>query len=198
NRSINSPAAFSGHVYNAIASMLGYPNAEPVGSPAEHITHTVSLAIFLVIYMLLCWRIIRKPERINSLRGMIGWMAVTWLIYCALGSPWFWPWYIVTFFGLFALIETKVNYDSQGMTTYFVRLLTFSMFIIYCFNSWGPTHSFIPGFPGFEWSYLNGLLVWAIPLIGAILLPKVRASRSNASPLKNSRMDGHSTLNTPH
>ncbi|HYA99506.1 MAG TPA: hypothetical protein VED37_04745 [Ktedonobacteraceae bacterium] len=87
----------------------------------------------------------------------------------------------MTFFGLFALIETEARYVSQGIVTYFVRLLAFSMFLIYCLNSWGPTHNFVPGFPGFEWSYLNGLLVWGIPLIGALMLPKVRDARVNTS-----------------
>ncbi len=181
-RSMNSPAAFVGHLYNAIVSMLGYPIAEPIGSPAEHVTRTVSLGIFLAFYLLLCWRIIRKPARVSTMRSMIGWMTITWLTYCILGSSWFWPWYVVTFFGLFALIETSAKYDSRNFTTYFVRLLTFSMFIIYCLNSWGPTRSFVPGFPGFKWSYLNGLFVWGIPLIGAIILSKVRDTRINASP----------------
>ncbi|HXZ03373.1 MAG TPA: hypothetical protein VEH81_00995 [Ktedonobacteraceae bacterium] len=182
NRSINSPAAFAGHLYDAIVNNLGFPLGETIGSPAERVTHSITLGIFLVIYVVLCYRIIRKPARISTLRGMIGWMAVTWLIYCAFGSPWFWPWYIVTFFGLYALIETTTSKYSQGIVLYFVRLLTLSMFIIYCLNSWGPTHSYIPGFPSFEWSYLNGLLVWGLPLIGAIILSKVRDGRLNASP----------------
>jgi len=181
-RSMNSPAAFVGHLYNAIVSMLGYPIAEPIGSPAEHVTRTLSLGIFLVIYLLLCYRIIRKPALISTLRGMIGWMAVTWLAYCALGSPWFWPWYVVTFFGLYALIETSTSYDNRGLVTYFVRLLTFSLFIIYFLNSWAPIHSFVPGLPGFLWSYLNGLFVWILPLTGAIILSRVKDIRFKVSP----------------
>jgi hypothetical protein len=180
-RSVNSPAAFAGHLYNAIVNNLGYPLGETIGSPAERITRILSLVLFLAIYVLQCYRIIRKPARMSTLRGIIGWMAITWLLYCALGSPWYWPWYIVTFFGLFALIETEANYNSHSFATYFVRILTFSIFLIYCFNSWGPTHSFIVGLPGFQWSYLNGLLVWAIPLIGALILPKVRFTRMNIS-----------------
>ena len=181
-RSMNSPAAFVGHLYNAIVSILGDPIAEPIGSPAEHATHTLSLGIFLVIYLLLCYRIIRKPARISTLRGMIGWMAVTWLVYCALGSPWFWPWYVVTFFGLYALIETSTSYDNRGIVTYFVRLLTFSLFFIYFLNSWAPIHSFVPGLPGFLWSYLNGLFVWIFPLTGAIILSRVKDIRFKVSP----------------
>jgi hypothetical protein len=181
-RSMNSPSAFVGHLYNAIVSMLGYPIAEPIGSPAEHITRIISLAMFLVIYLLLCFRIIRKPARVNTLRGMIGWMTVTWLVYCVLGSPWFWPWYVVTFFGLYALIEASTSYENRGIVTYFVRLLTFSLFIIYFLNSWAPIHTYVPGLPGFLWSYLNGLCVWSLPLLGAIILSKVKDIRFKASP----------------
>jgi len=113
---------------------------------------------------------------------MIGWMAVTWLVYCALGSPWFWPWYVVTFFGLYALIETSTSYDNRGVATYFVRLLTFSLFIIYFLNSWAPIHSFVPGLPGFLWSYFNGLCVWGFPLIGAIFLSRVKDIRFKVFP----------------
>jgi hypothetical protein len=175
-RSMNSPADFVGHFYNAIVSTLGYPMGEPIGSPAEHVTHTLSMGIFLVIYLLLCWRVMRRPARINTLHSMISWMAVAWLTYCALGSPWFWPWYIVTFFGLYALIESSTRYDNQGTVMYFMRLLIFSMLSIYLLNIWGPSHSFVPGFPGFAWSYLSGLCAWSLPLIGVAILVKVRVA----------------------
>jgi hypothetical protein len=183
SRSMNSPANFLGHFYNAIAAMLGFPIGEPVGSPAEHITHTLSMGLFMVIYLLLCWRVIRKPGRISTVQGLIRWMAIVWLTYCAFGSPWFWPWYIVTFFGLYALIEASVGRGNQGIGTYFVRLLIFSMLSIYCFTTWGPSNSFVPGLPGFEWSYFSGLFVWGLPLIGAALLVRVRSGRVNNRPL---------------
>ncbi|HEX9132587.1 MAG TPA: hypothetical protein VF844_09860 [Ktedonobacteraceae bacterium] len=178
-RSMNSPADFLGHVYNAIAGTLGYPIGEPIGSPAERLTHTLSMGIFVVFYLLLCWRVMRKPGRISTLRDLICWMAVAWLAYCAFGSPWFWPWYIVTFFGLYALIEASPGHDNRGLGSYFVRLLIFSMLSIYCFNAWGPSNSFVPGLPGFEWSYLSGLCAWGLPLIGVALLVRVRGVRMN-------------------
>ncbi len=176
SRSMNSPVDFLGHFYNAIVGMLGYPLGEPIGSPAERILHTLSMGIFVVIYLLLCWRVIRQPGRISTLRGLIGWMAVVWLAYCAFGSPWFWPWYIVTFFGLYALIEASPSYDNLGFGRYFARLLIFSMLSIYCFNAWGPSNSFVPGLPGFEWSYFSGLFVWGLPLIGVALLARARGA----------------------
>ncbi len=182
-RSMNSPADFLGHFYNAIAGTLGFPIGVPVGSPAEHITHTLSMGLFVVIYLLLCWRVIRKPGRISTAQGLIRWMAVVWLAYCAFGSPWFWPWYIVTFFGLYALIEALSGLGNQGIGAYFVRMLIFSMLSIYCFTAWGPSNSFVPGLPGFEWSYFSGLFVWGLPLIGAALLVRVRSGKVNNRPL---------------
>lgn len=179
-RSMNSPADFLGHFYNAIAGTLGYPIGEPISSPAERITHTLSIGVFVVIYLLLCWRVMRKPGRINTLRGLIRWMAVAWLAYCAFGSPWFWPWYIVTFFGLYALIEAWPVHDNRGLGISFVRLLIFSMLSIYCFNAWGPSNSFVPGLPGFEWSYLSGLFAWGLPLLGVALLVRDRGVRVNS------------------
>jgi hypothetical protein len=97
------------------------------------------------------------------------------LLYCALGTPWSWPWYAVTFFGLYALLEAyqegnKVNSDVQWRYLRLrlplaVRLLSFSMLTLYCFYAWGPQHSFVPGLPGFEWAYLSGLWVWLLPLL---------------------------------
>jgi hypothetical protein len=181
--STNSLADFLGHFYNAMAGALGYQIGLPVGSPSERIMHTLSMGIFVTIYALLCWRVIRKPELINTPRGLIRWMAVAWLAYCVFGSPWFWPWYIITFFGLFALIEASRSEDgalldlvpwpwSTGTLIFFVRLLTFSMLCIYCFFTWGLYHSFVPALPGFEWSYFSGLWTWAFPLIGVIILMK--------------------------
>jgi hypothetical protein len=199
-RSINSPAAFAGHIYNAIANASGYPLGASIGSPAERITHTISMGIFVVTYLLLCWRSIRRPGNISTLQGLIRWMAIVWLIYCALGSPWFWPWYLVTFFGLFALIEASpraygVVFNripwSFEVEIFFVRLLTFSLLSMYCFTTWGLTNSFVPGLPGFQWSYLSGLWVWILPLIGAAVLANVRGpkdKRGHSAPQK-----GHAT-----
>ncbi len=180
-RSINTVADFLGHLYNGIMGAFGYPIGALIGSPAERFMHILSMGIFVIIYVLLCWRLIRKPERIGSPQGLIRWMAVTWLVYCALGSPWYWPWYIVTFFGLYALIEASPGDDGTlfdlvpwpgGINTYFVRMLTLSMLTLNCFFTWGPYYSFVPGLPGFKWSYLSGPWAWVLPLIIVALLIK--------------------------
>src|SRR5258708_7782338 len=108
---------------------------------------------------------------------VICWMAVVWLAYCDTGAPWFWPWYMTTFFGLYALLEgsdQEALFDFipwlAGRSTLFVRLFAFSMFSLCCFFSWGPQRSFVPGLPGFQWSYFGGIWAWALPLLGSILL----------------------------
>lgn len=187
-RTINTPADFLGHFYNSILRDFGKPIGAPIGSPAERIVHTLSMGTFVIIYMLLCWQVIRRPGRISNVQGLIRWMAVTWLVYCALGSPWFWPWYLVTFFGLYALIEASPG-DGNALfdfvrwpartETYFMRLLPFSMLSLYCFFVWGTSHTPIPGLPGFELSYLSGLWAWGLPLVAVALL--VRGSKVQAS-----------------
>jgi hypothetical protein len=190
-RTINTPADFLGHFYNSIMVDFGYPIGAPIGSPAERIMHTLSLSIFVIIYMLLCWRVIRRSGRISNVQGLLRWMAITWLVYCALGSPWFWPWYIITFFGLYALIEASSEDGNAlfdlvrwpaGTETYFMRLLSFSMLSLYCFFVWGTSHSFVPGLPGFEWSYLSGLWAWVLPLVAVALLNKRPPGRPQGSP----------------
>ena len=96
-------------------------------------------------------------------------MALVWILYCAIGSPWFYPWYLVTFFGLFALIEATSQRDQWLF--YFLqlplatRILAFSMLGQYCFYTWGALHTLIPLLPGFLWSYLSGLWIWILPLL---------------------------------
>jgi hypothetical protein len=205
SRNINTLAAFLGQFYNAVAAALGAPLAPPVGSPAEHFMHLASMALFLVLYGVLCWQALHKPYWLRTLpagetmaraepshRGQTGattlrvlvrWWAIVELLYCALGTPWSWPWYAVTFFGLYALFEAyqernEMNSDVQWSwlggreksALYIrlplaVRLLSFSMLTLYCFYAWGPQYSFVPGLPRFEWAYFSGLWVWLLPLL---------------------------------
>jgi hypothetical protein len=191
-RSIGSLADFLGHFYNAIVRDLGFPMGTSIGSPAEHLSHTLSLVIFVIIYMLLCWRILRAPQRISTLQSLVRWMALVWLVYCAIGSSWFWPWYITTFLGLFALMEAVPGANDQWFDialpriftgnnfVRLVRLFSFSMLGLYCFFTWGPLHTFLPGLPGFQWSTFSGLWTWVLPLAAtALLLRKARANTAN-------------------
>lgn len=196
-RTINTlPDTFS-HLYNGIVADFGFPVGAPIGSPAEHFLHTLTMGIFVLIYAGLCWQILREPATLRSVHGLVRWLAVTWLLYCAIGSPWFWPWYMITFFGLYALFEaskpaqvvleeeyTRPISRQASISRMFkqfqtlllhpkvVRLFAFSMFTLYCFTTWGPLHSFVPGLPGFQWSYLDGIWGWLLPLAGLALARK--------------------------
>lgn len=191
SRAINTlPDAFS-HLYNGVVATLGFPVGAPIGSPAEHFLHTLSMGLFVLIYAALGWQIWRNPHRLRNLHGLVRWMALIWLLYCAVGSPWFWPWYMVTFFGLYALFESskpaqvyleesfvsRAKFRPASLSRWFeqmqtlllqprvVRMLTFSMLTLYCFTTWGPQHTFIPFLPDFAWSYFSGLWAWMLPLL---------------------------------
>ena len=182
-RTISTPADFLAHFYNGMAALFGYALAAPVGSPAERFMHTFSMGIFVLLYLVMLWRALRAPWHMATLHALVRWMAVVWLLYCAIGSPWFWPWYIVTFFGLFALLEASDEDNEEKVfpwkfwplsTPWMARLLVFSMLSLYCFMTWGPLHTFIPGFPGFQWSFLGSLWAWLLPLVGTVLLIRLR------------------------
>jgi hypothetical protein len=184
-RSINSLSEFLAHLYNAIVAQLGFPLGAAIGSPAEHLIHTLSLLLFVLIYCLLCWRTIRAPGSISTISGLTRWMAMVWLLYCVIGSPWFWPWYMATFFGLYAVIEASSDRPYVFLNwlpwPLMVRLLAFSMLSLYCFIAWGPRYSFVPGLPGFQWSRFGGLWIWVVPLLGValVLWRKHRLTRDN-------------------
>jgi|GEM_PF-535455 len=194
-RTINTFADFLAHSYNSIAGLFGNLSGAPVGSPAEHFMHTFSTGIFVLLYLVMLWRMVRAPWKFRSLHGLVYWMAVTWIVYCAIGSPWFWPWYLVTFFGLFALLEAS-DAETPGensreifpwrlwlmRTPWAARLFSFSMLTLYCLIT-GPSRSFVQGLPGFQWSDFAGAWAWVLPLAGSALLmkymPRKKALRSD-------------------
>lgn len=190
-RSINTLPYTLSHLYDSSMAALGSPLAPAIGSPAEHFLHTLSMGLFILLYAALCWQAWRSPGSMRSIYGLVRWMTITWLFYCAIGSPWFWPWYLVTFLGLYALIEsskpaqiyieeafsapantpislTRLFKSSQDMLLQprVIRLLALSMLFVYGFATWGPAHSMVPGLHGFQWSYLTGAIAWLLPLIG--------------------------------
>ncbi len=176
NRDINTFAEFLAQLYNGIAqvhagrapTIYKYVIRVPLSSPAELFTHTVSMAVFVILYGLYCWRVFRTSESISSISGLISWMAIVWLLYSAIGSPWFWPWYLVTFFGLFALLEVGHTGEAWSFgllrLPLATRLLVLSMLSLYCFYTWAPQHTSPPFLPGFLWTYFRGLYIWTLPL----------------------------------
>jgi hypothetical protein len=181
SRNINTLVEFFSRLYNSLISALGYPPPPLNGSAAESFTHTLSIGLFVVIYISLCGRAIHRPEALYTLPSLLRWLAGAWFLYCLIGTPWFWPWYMVTFFGFYAIIvgtslerEGKPGFSRLSLA---IALLAFSMLSIYCFYAWGPNDSFIPGLPDFQWAYLRGPWAWLIPLLALWRFP-VRKAKS--------------------
>src|SRR6266849_4101498 len=170
----NSVADFFSHLYNSITHITS------THGPSEGVTHIIGMASFAFVYLILCWRAIRAPKRINTIPGLIRWMALVWLVYCAIGSPWYWPWYLVTFFGLFALVEathTRKEWSFSFLRLPLsTRLLAFSLLSLYCFYTWGPFYTYVTGLPGFLWNYVCGLWIWILPLLAFHLRSRSKIS----------------------
>jgi hypothetical protein len=169
SRAINTLPEFLGHLYNSLMGAIGHLPVPVNGSPAENVTHALSIAIFVMLYALLCWQAIVRTQAMKTLPSLMRWLALAWLLYCVFGTPWFWPWYSVTLFGLYALVDATSEVDTLlfGIVRLplAIYLFAFSMLSIYSFYAWGPHVSYIPGLPGFQWAFLRGLWVWIIPLL---------------------------------
>jgi hypothetical protein len=165
-RNINSLPEFINRVYDILTFFNPATLRHGAVSPSEHLTHTGSMLLFALIYLVLCWVALR-PGRVDTLPKLIGWMAGSWLLYCFIGSPWFWPWYLVTFFGLFAILEA-LQPDTWVFGIFklplAVRLLAFSSLTLYCFYTWGALNTGLPGYPTFDLAYVRGLWIWILPL----------------------------------
>ncbi len=171
NLNINTLAEFLADFFNAIAHLLtGYTVPRQTPFPAERFTHTTSTAIFLLIYGMLCLRAMYRQHRLYTLRQLIRFLTLIWFLYCMLGAPWFWPWYTITFFGLFALLEATETFSWQADTFFgtltipqAIRLFTIGIFGLYLFAG-QPLNIGIPGFSPMRWNYLRGLWAWLIPV----------------------------------
>jgi hypothetical protein len=175
SRNINTLAEFAGQLYNALVVARFSSTIPIIGSPGERLTHIASMALFAALYLWLCWKAFRQRNRIATPLALIRWMALVWLLYCAIGTPWFWPWYLVSFFGLYALLEAAGDCRRWAVTflrgrflgalklPLTFRLLSISMLMLYCSYAWVLHGTFIPLLPGFKLAYLRGLLVWLLP-----------------------------------
>jgi len=170
SRNINTPIEFLFRLYNGVVARFGQQHPPVNGSHAENVTHVLSIGLFMLLYGWLCWRVLRTAQTLHTNASLISWLALAWLLYCALGTPWFWPWYLVTFFGLYAIVaatsSNRIALFGFTITPLTVSLLALSMLSIYCFYAWNFDATFVRGLPDFRWSYLRGLWAWGIPLLG--------------------------------
>ena len=169
SRDINTLPEFLFRLYNSIITDLGFPRPPLDGSVAENVSHTLNIGLFVLLYVLLLWQALRSAQALRTFPSLLCWLALAWLLYCASGTPWFWPWYTVTFFGLYALVEATYQGEVPLLDvkhlSLAVALLAFSMLSIYCFYAWAPHDTYIPGLPDFQWAYLRGVWAWLIPLL---------------------------------
>jgi hypothetical protein len=169
SRAINTLPEFLTHFYNSLAHQ-----ATEADSPAEALARTASIMIFVALYGLLCVRSFRGRHRLSSVPALLRWMTLAWLLYCALGSPWFWPWYTILFFGLIALLAGSVSSEDSSATRRLpesfrrfapvILLFSFTLLSLYCFYTWAPYATFLPELPLFRWAFLRSLWVWLLPL----------------------------------
>ncbi len=189
SRDINS-------IYESFVRIFAYakgiyisPENVDTGSWIETVSHQVSTILFVILYAAFCLRSLFLPRSINTLPALIRWLALAWLLYCFVGSPWFWPWYITTFLGLAAVIEpvqiqeivasfTPRPFQGKSFNlTIFSRVISVSMLSIYFFTILAPDAILIPFLPHVRWMYLRGLLAWVPPFlavyIAMYLLPRL-------------------------
>ncbi len=170
-RNENTLVDFIGQLYNALLRFFVHASPPDVGSQAERVTHMLSVGLFVLAYVLFCLQALMQ-RRLSTPLQLIRWMAMAWFLYCLLGAPWFWPWYTVTFFGLFALVEASATEQAslwnRAGTAFVVRIFAFTLLSSYCFVAWGLYNSFIPLLQGFRWAYLRGLWIW-LPVLLLIL-----------------------------
>lgn len=157
----------------------------PTGIAIENSSHIASTILFLIVYAVLCVRALLVPCSINTLPALVRWMMLAWLAYCLLGTPWFWSWYMVTFFGLFALVEAdQIERDSWlGFLriSLVARTLAFTLLSVYCFYTWAPHIALIHLFFNTPVLYLRGLWIWGPPLLVFCLYPFIRNSQRRSS-----------------
>ncbi len=170
-RNENTLPDFIGQLYNAAVRVFIHASIPDIGSQAERVTHTLSVGLFILAYALLCLQAFVQ-RRLSTPLHLIRWMTTAWFLYCLLGAPWFWPWYAVTFFGLFALVEASAAEQTliwdSGNIAFTVRIFAFTLLSSYCFVAWGLYNSFVPLLQGFRWAYLRGLWIW-LPVLVLIL-----------------------------
>ncbi|BCL78189.1 hypothetical protein ccbrp13_06540 [Ktedonobacteria bacterium brp13] len=145
------------------------------GAWIEIYSHWVSDLFFVLIYLYACIRCLRQPRMMRTPLALLSWLNFVWLAYCFIGSPWFWPWYVILSISLLAIIEA-CQYDGRFIPFTFGglpvgpigRALSFSTLGLYVL--W----IFYGLLPGYGLSYVSSQLVWFAPLFVGIYLYRQR------------------------
>ena len=183
-------------LYAAHSNIRIPPSITPNGIAIENISHTVSTLLFLLVYVALCIRTLLLPRTIDTVPALVRWMALLWFLYCLLGAPWFWPWYLITFFGLFALVEGDMDarVPSNAALRFLhmplvVRGLAYTMLSVYCFYTWALDKNVVPFLFPVQWLYLRGLWLWFLPLFLLSFFLFLHRRQSKRSLLTTSKVE---------
>jgi hypothetical protein len=168
SRVVNGPYEFLMYLYEGLRGRTIRLATPDRGIHIEILMHQVSMVIFVIGYALLCIRVLLNPRRMRSLLHLLGWWAFSWFFYCLIGSPWLWPWYFTTFFGLFALLEATNDFPLLLARIINIplasRLFAFALLNIYVLDTWATHSGRVLGIPHFPWAYTRGLWLCVLPL----------------------------------
>ncbi|WP_156025427.1 glycosyltransferase family 39 protein [Thermogemmatispora carboxidivorans] len=165
----NTLYEFLVHLYATIAHIRLIQVNPNTGSQPEIVAHTIASLLFVLAYGGLCLHVLRRPASIRSLSALFAWMALAWLLFCCIGSTWFWPWYLVSWVGLslLALVSDKGWQALLRSRAFAVTaaLTAFCMLSIYAGYIWGMERTGLPFLPGLQISWLRGLWGWSFLLL---------------------------------
>lgn len=183
----NTPYEFLVHLYATIAGIRLIQLDLNTGSYPEIVAHSIATLLFVLAYGGLCLYTLRRPASIRRLSALFGWMALAWLLFCFVGSTWFWPWYLVSWLGLSLLaLGSDQSWQSLLHSRAFaltLALTAFCMLSIYAGYVWGMERTGLPFFPGLQISWLRGLWGWSFLLLVIPLLVAQRRRQRTSLPL---------------
>jgi len=196
-RAINSLYDTLVHLDVSLKGKQFLVTSSDVGTHTEILSHQISMVLFIIVYAAVCLGALTGRWRLRSLPSLIRWMALTWLLYCLIGSPWFWSWYLVAFLGLATLI-IAISTEEQPVLGIIqvplaLSLFTFSMLTLYCFATWaGRSYIPFPRLAYFQWAYFRGIWAWffLIPAIHRESLMKLFRWRSKVFSLNERWVSG--------
>lgn len=165
SRDINSIYEFGVNILHLLGFAALHHTSDH-GAPVEVYSHWLSDLFFVLIYGWIFFYTLRNPRLIRTPLALVSWLAFVWLCYCCLGSPWFWPWYMILFFGLLTLVEAcqvdnhvipfTLNGFDMGLVN---RSLSLGLFGLY--GLW----NFYNLLPAYRLHYLSSQLSWLVPLL---------------------------------
>jgi hypothetical protein len=168
SRDINSFYEFGVNIY-AYMSGASLRHTMNMGSSTEVVSHYISAILFVVGYVICCLMALVRPRYVNSPLALSGWMAFVWIYYCLVGDPWFWPWYLIIVFGLFALLEAVQGIGGTENLPFTLgghldiallnRAIAVGMFGLYVL--W----NFYNVLPHYGYRYVSSILIWLAPTL---------------------------------